>query len=98
VVAEGQLLADAKASELEALTWDDLDAYGSRVEYVAAPSGRTYRVRSAAFWDMDEWESDLYISVKAYAPRGFRRFWGYNAWKVRGGENLPQRPSKSISA
>jgi hypothetical protein len=95
VAAEGQLIADAKASELAELSWDELDAYGKRIEYVTAPSGRTFRVTATVFWDMEEWESDLYISVKAYAPTGLRRFWRYKAWKVRPGEDLPQRPGGS---
>jgi hypothetical protein len=91
---EGQLIAEAKAAELVAMTWEELDAYGERVENVTAASGRTFRVKSFAFWDMDEWASGLNISVKAYAQNGLRRVWGYKAWKTRGGPDdlVPPRP------
>jgi hypothetical protein len=91
---EGRLVAEAKAAELAAMTWDELDAYGERVENVTAASGRTFRVKSFAFWDMDEWESGINIVVKAYAPSGLRRLWGYKAWKTRGGPDdlVPHRP------
>jgi hypothetical protein len=97
MAAEGQLIADAKAAELAQRSWEELDAYESRVEYVPAPSGRMFRVKSEAFWDIEEWASDLYISVKAYAPAGLRRFWRYKAWIVRPGEDLPPRPSEPSS-
>jgi hypothetical protein len=93
VVPEGQIIADAKASEVAALPWEELDTYGKRVEYVTAPSGQTFRLSSMAFWDMKEWQSDMNISVKAYAPSGFRRFWGYKAWTVRGPIGFPERPA-----
>lgn len=94
---EGEAIAQAKAAEVAALSWAELDAYGDRVENVTGPSGRSFCVRSRAFWDMDEWASGMNIHVKAYAPTGLRRFWGYKAWKERGGPDdpVPERPSRS---
>jgi hypothetical protein len=86
---EGQCIADAKAEEVASLPWEELDNYGQRHEQVTSASGRTYRVTSFAFWDMDDWDSEMNIEVKAYAPTGFRRIWGYKAWKTRGGPEDP---------
>ncbi len=88
----GRALAEAKVAEIEALTWEELDSYGEQVEQVTLPSGEVFRVKSHAFWDMDDWESDLHISVTVYAARGLRRFFPYRARGFRGGETLPDRP------
>jgi hypothetical protein len=66
--SEGQAIADAKADEIARLPWRDLDAYGERLEDIAAPSGRTFRVKSHVSWGMEPWASGINISVKAY-PR-----------------------------
>src|SRR4051794_1871139 len=42
-VTEGQALAEAKANEIAALTWEELDAYGERTEQSTAPSGAVFR-------------------------------------------------------
>lgn len=87
--AEGQALADAKADEVAALSWAELDAYGERVEAVTAPSGRPFRVKSRTSWDMKPWESGMNVSVKAYTASGLRRIWGYKAWRTRGSTDDP---------
>jgi hypothetical protein len=91
-VEDGRALAEAKAAEINGLTWDQLDAYGQRIERVTLPSGKAFRVKSVTFWDMDDWESDLHISVAVYAESGWRRFWPYKARGFRGGETMPERP------
>jgi hypothetical protein len=58
---------------LEALTlmsWREMDAYGKQEETVKAPSGRTFRVVTAAFWDMDEWASGMELYAEAYSESG----------------------------
>jgi hypothetical protein len=50
-------LADTKAKEIAGLSWEELDEYGKRVEEVVTATGRRFRVRSIAFWDMEEWAS-----------------------------------------
>jgi hypothetical protein len=45
-------LADVKAKEIAGLSWEELDAYGRRVEDVVTATGRRLRVTSQAFWDM----------------------------------------------
>jgi len=52
-----RLVARAKAKEIARLSWEELDAYGKRTEEVVTPSGRQLRVKSIAFWDMEEWAS-----------------------------------------
>lgn len=91
-VDDGQALADAKAVEMNGLTWEQLDAYGEQVEQVTLPTGESFRVKSIAYWDMDDWESDLHISVKVYADSGWRRYRPYKARGYRGGETMPDRP------
>lgn len=89
-------VADAKAKEIAALTWEELDAYGKRVEEAVTARGKRFRVMSHAFWDMEEWDSTMYVIVKVYPARGWRRFWGYSAVETRGGwdsdEAIPTRP------
>jgi hypothetical protein len=94
-MAEGQELAEARADEIALLSWEELDAYGERHELQTAPSGWTFKVRSRAFWDMDEWASGMNISVKVHSLRGLRRLWGYKAWRTRGAPDdaVPERPS-----
>ena len=92
--AEARALAHRKAQEVSALPWDELDRYGEKVEEVELPTGKKARVKICAFWDMDDWESDMNVIVKVYAPRGCRRYWPWKAARVRGGETLPtQRPA-----
>jgi len=71
------------------LSWDELDAYGERVETVVGPDGRIYRVKSRAFWDMDAWASGMNIHVRVYAAAGLRRMWRYKAWRTRGSPDDP---------
>jgi hypothetical protein len=92
---EGQALAGAKADEIAQLSWSELDAYGERTEQGTAPSGRVFRIRSRAYWDMEPWASGIEISVKAYAPGGLRRIRGYKARRTRGGPNDPVPPPPS---
>lgn len=87
---EATRLARAKLRELESLSWDELDAYVERVEETPSESGRRFRVKSYTFWDMEPWESDMYVKVKVYAPRGLRRLWPYTVVGGRGGEELPR--------
>jgi hypothetical protein len=91
---EARQIAAEKLAALERLSWDELDAYGTRDERVTAPSGSAYRIKSAAFWDMDEWASGMELSVKVYAARGLRRLWPYKAYGGRGGPDdlVPERP------
>lgn len=92
VATEGQALADAKADEIARLSWQELDTYGERTEQSIGPSGRVFRVRSRAYWDMEPWASGIEIIVKANAPSGIRRIWGCKARRTRGGPDDPVPP------
>jgi hypothetical protein len=88
-------IAQAKAKEIASLSWEELDAYGKREEVVVSPSGGRLRMKSIAFWDMEEWASGMYVIVRVYPRRGWRRIWGYSAVETRGDSNdpVPERPA-----
>jgi hypothetical protein len=92
---EAKTIAMDKARSIAALSWEELDAYGKREETVTAPSGATLRVKSQAYWDMEEWNSGLDIVVKVYPTKGLRRFWPYKWGASRGwpDDPVPRRPS-----
>jgi hypothetical protein len=91
--SEAQKIAAQKADELVALSWDDLDRYEPRVEKVTSENGRRFQVKSHTSWDMDAWESDMRVTVKVYAPRGWRRYWPVTGRALRHGEDLPPPPT-----
>ena len=59
-------LADTKAKEIAGLSWVELDEYGKQVEEVVTATGRRFRVKSTAFWDIEEWASTMYVIVNVY--------------------------------
>jgi hypothetical protein len=83
--------------EIASLSWEELDAYGQQVEEVVTATGQRFRVTSQAFWDMEEWDSTMYVIVKVYPARGWRRLWGYSAVETRAGWNsdeaIPSGPA-----
>jgi len=91
---EARALADAKAAEVAALAWEDLDAYGTREETAQLPSGRRLRIKTSVFWDTEEWASGMYIITRVYPERGWRRWRPWKAVEVRGGPDdlVPARP------
>jgi hypothetical protein len=91
--SEAQKIAAQKADELVSLSWDDLDRYEPRVEEVTSVHGRRFRVKSHTFWDMDAWESDMRVTVKVYATRGWCRYWPVTGRALRNGEDLPAPPT-----
>lgn len=78
-----------RVAEIEQLSWQQLDEYGTRTEEFTAPSGTRYRIRTQAFWDAEQWGSGMEIGAYAYAPNGWRRRWAYKAWGTRGGPTDP---------
>lgn len=62
---EGKKLAEDRTREIEAMSLDEL------IRFVDDPvttdltgsSGRTYRCRMFAFWDMEPWQSELMVEV-----------------------------------
>jgi hypothetical protein len=77
---------------LEALTrmsWREMDAYGNQEEMVESPSGRTFRVVTGAFWDMDEWASGMELYAEAYTQSGPKSRRPYRLWASRGAPGDP---------
>jgi hypothetical protein len=89
--SDAKKIAAQKADELVALSWEDLVRYEPRVEEVTSVNGRRFRVKSHSSWDMDAWESDMRVTVKVYATRGWRRYWPVTGSAFRHGEDLPAR-------
>jgi hypothetical protein len=91
-----RLVARAKAKEIASLSWEDLAAYGKQTEEVVTPTGRQLRVKSIAFWDMEEWASGMYVIVRVRPGRGWRRFVGESAVETRGDydDPVPPRPAE----
>jgi hypothetical protein len=89
--SDAQKIAAQTADELVARSWDDLDRYEPRVEEVTSVNGRRFRVKSHASWDMDAWESDMRVTVKVYATRGWRRLWPVTVRALCRREDLPAR-------
>jgi hypothetical protein len=87
------LLARWENASWESL--DELEAAEPRTEELEAPSGRRYRVKVWASWDMDPWESDFYVWAKVYGRSGWRGRFAYRDVVVRGGEGLPDVPPPS---
>jgi hypothetical protein len=77
-------------------SWEELDRLegGGEVEEEAvAPSGKRYRVRTYAFWDMEPWESGMYVIVKVYGRSGWRKRWPYKGAIQRGdADDWPEEP------
>jgi hypothetical protein len=93
---EARNLAAAKAKSIAALSWSELDAYGKREEAVRSDTGRSFRVMSHVFWDMEDWESAIYVFVKVYPSSGWRRLWGYTAVETRGMEDDDPPPGRPV--
>jgi hypothetical protein len=94
---EARALIRLKVEEIRALTWEELDTYGERVEEVVSSSGRRLRLKSSTFWDTEEWASGIYIVAKAYPVTGWRRWWPYREVTTRGGPDdlVPPRPPEA---
>ena len=102
---EGAEIVRRKGEEVASLPWRDLDAYGEHFEFVEAPIGRHFVVKSQAFWEMEPWESELYVMTQAHLiderrRRTFlrrQRYWRtHYDWRVRGGvpdDPIPERPA-----
>ena len=71
---------------------DQLDAAEPYEDVVQGPSGRRYRVKLLAGWDMKPWESDFYVWARVYGRSDWRRRFPYLDTVVHGGEDLPSEP------
>ena len=87
--AEAEAILRPRLDALYAMSWRELDCYGEKEEVVTTPGGRTFRVVTGAFWDMDEWASGMELYAKAYPESGLRRWFAYKLWGDRGGLDDP---------
>jgi hypothetical protein len=87
-MAEARELTEKRMREIAAMPFDALVGFiDDPVETeTTGPSGRPYRVKTYAFWDMEPEESDLYVRVKV-TGRGLRLFQRYLGVDVRGPED-----------
>lgn len=62
---------------------------------MVTPAGRHFRVKSIAFWDMEDPASRMYVIVRVYPVPRWRRFSGHSAVATRGDrvDPVPKRPS-----
>lgn len=83
-VSEGRVLAEDRLWELAALSLEGLLRFEESPvdEEVAAPSGKSYRVHTEAFWDWEEYDSLLYVKVRV-SGRGLRRWDSYGGTHLR---------------
>jgi hypothetical protein len=76
---------------MEQLSWDELDGYEDRTTEISSDSGRTFRVRTMTYCDMDPWQSDRWMVAEAHSlGRRTHRKWSYREDTIRGGEELPE--------
>jgi hypothetical protein len=80
LVTEARQLAEERMREISAMSLDDLLRFedGPVDAEITGPSGRAYRVKIYAFWDMEPYESVLYVRVKVAGMglRGYQRYFG----------------------
>lgn len=101
-MSEARALAEDRLRELAALPLEELLRFEeqSADEEVTAPSGRTYRVHTDAFWDWDPYDSDLYVQV-GVSGRGGRWWDRYGGTHLRGPDTEfepdPDEESKVVS-
>jgi hypothetical protein len=79
---DAEAILKRRASEIAQLPWDELDRYGTRTERLRLPSGRELNVETSVFWDMEDWASDMCVSVKA-SREGRLRTRIYRGWDVK---------------
>ena len=80
-------------AELEAMSWNELDRHETRIDALVGPSGRRFRIRTWAHWDMDPWESDIWLVAEAQPERAFLRWrWPIKERALRRGETMPAPP------
>jgi hypothetical protein len=87
----GDELANSQLEEVLALPWQEVERWGNR-DGAVAEHGTTFRVRTRVFWDMEPWESDLHVTVRVYAKRGWRRWRPFRARALRELDASAQKP------
>jgi hypothetical protein len=87
-MAEARELARKRLGEMATMPFDELlQLIDHPVDSEAiGPSGKRYRSKTFAFWDMEPHESDLYARVQVRG-QGLRRYQRYYGVETRSPEN-----------
>lgn len=102
---EAREIINARLCALEAMSWEELDLYGTRLDYEVTPSGRRLQIETIASWDGYDWESSIELGVRVRPDEeseerldenGVEAFeedwyglWAYSGWSRRGGPHDP---------
>jgi hypothetical protein len=81
---EAKEIIRSRVNDFDHMSYQELHEYGERVEEVVSESGRRFRVETDAFWDVEPWQSSMYVQVKVRPIRGWRRWWAYKFFQDRG--------------
>ncbi|HEV2728299.1 MAG TPA: hypothetical protein VGV34_08395 [Solirubrobacterales bacterium] len=83
-MSEARELTEDRIRKLAALPLQDLLRYEEHPvrEQVTGSSGRSYRIHTYAFWDMDPGQSDLFVRVDLRGT-GLRRWQRYHGIQLR---------------
>lgn len=96
-MSEARELTEERIQELAALPLEEVVRYEDHPvqERVTGPSGRSYRVHTYAFWDMEPYDSYLYVRVDL---RGCGLGWWrrYDGLDLRLAEDDPDRDSLGV--
>ena len=94
--ADAKALIEPRIERWKHASWEELDRLESISgieEEALAPSGKPYRVRTHAFWDMEPWQSGMYVRVDVYGRSAWRKRWPYKGAIQRGGaDDGPDEP------
>ena len=97
--SEARALIEQRLRHYQDADWIELNEIilTPKIEELTTASGRRYRVKSRAWFDMEAWESGLYVDVYVYAERGLRRRWPYKGVTERGApaDPVPDPPADS---
>jgi hypothetical protein len=97
---EARAVVDGRLRDLEHLSWEELDLYGTTSEEIETAGGVRLEVESTVRWIGADWESPLELSVRARPADAddddyFEEdiwYWGAWAYHGAGAEEIPDPP------
>lgn len=95
--SEARQLVDERMREISAMPLDvlvDLIEHPVEVD-VEGPSGRSYRSKTYAFWDMESYESELFVRVEIRG-RGLRSYQRYVGVETRQPDDSNADPPEDV--
>ena len=101
-MSEARELTEERIQKLAALPLQEVLRFQEQSveERITGPSGRSYRVHTHAFWDMDPYESDLIVRVDL-SGRGlywWQRYHGIDMRWADDDDDAPPEPPEVVSA